>query len=179
MRTATNRWSLFVIVAMTVNFLSGCGTTGVNQTSSNSSATANSKANVNTTNAQTDAARTSATCTPEDDKQIVAQIRILIDGDAALRPHRNHINYSTKICKVTLRGWVDTFENFKKLYDKVSNAGGVRSVDISGFELRPQAPTPTPGGTPVAGAEQCPDGTKRCGELCVPNDEDCTIQTYP
>lgn len=176
MRIATNRWSVLVIVAFTINFLNGCGPQGVNQNSSNSPASANTQANL-----EKAAAPMSATCTPEDDKQIVAQIRILIDGDPILKPQRAHINYSTKICRVTLRGWVDNFDNFKNLYDKVSNAGGVRSVSISGFEIRPQTqtPTPTPGASPGAATENCPMGTKRCGELCIPNDEDCTAQAYP
>lgn len=175
MKTAFNRWSVLLTFALTVSLLSGCGTPGVNQNSSSSPAAANTKANA--ANAETASASLSSTCTPEDDKQIVAQIRILIDGDPALKPHRQHINFSTKICKVTLRGWVDTFENFKKLHDKVSNAGGVRSIDISGFELRPASttPTPTPTGSPGAATEICPAGTQQCGELCIPKGEDCTI----
>ena len=180
MTTATTRWSALVILALSLNFLSGCGTPGVNQNASSSPAASTTQDNGNanaqaSTNSATAGVSRSTTCTPQDDAQIVAQIRILIDGDPALKPHKNHINYSTKICQVTLRGWVDTFDTFKKLYDKVSNAGGVRSIDISGFELRPQMPTPTPGGTPVGPTLTCPEGTKMCGELCIPKDEDCTI----
>mgnify|MGYP000456889091 CR=1 FL=1 len=166
MKAVKFRFGVLVMVALAVNFLNGCGTPGADQNVSNSPSAANTKANTELASAPL-----SATCTAEDDKQIAAQIRILIDGDPALRPHRKHINYSTKICKVTLRGWVDTFDNFKNLYDKVSNAGGVRSVNISGFELRPQAPSPSPG----VGTEKCPDGTKECGELCIPKDENCEI----
>ena len=161
MRMISVQRTLLVIVAGALFLFLGCGPVGNNRSGNNAGAPDTKSNEVGGPKVA------SSTCSAADDKQIVSQIRVMIDDDPALGPHRKHINYSTKYCKVTLRGWVDTWENFQKLYDKINNAGGVRSIDVKHFELRAAAPAP---------ADQCPAGTKPCGELCIPIDVDCTIQ---
>lgn len=157
-----------LLLAAVTNILSSCGVPPGTQNTS-------SVPNVASPGPNSDGATIAAAgkCKKADDEAIKEQIRESIDSDPDLVLHRRHINFSTKVCRVTLRGWVDTFPKFRKLYYIVSNAGGVRSVDISGFELRPPGTTPTP--TPMLTTLQCPSPLKKCVELCIPEDEDCTI----
>lgn len=165
MRTRKIMMTLTLLFATSATFLSGCGAPAANNTTGNQNA-AKATGNANTA-ANTTAEKASSTCTPQDDRQIEAQIRVLIDGDPVLYAHRGHINFATTICEVKLRGWIDTYPNFQNLYAKVKNAGGVRSIDIANFRIVGAAEKPI--------KENCTGGTVQCGELCIPSEERCTI----
>ncbi len=157
----------YVLVCAVIAVISiGCGPTAGNQ---NNSGNRNTDVKSNSSNAQVkteaNAEIMSTTCTAADDTQIERQIRVLIEEDPILRPHNRRINVDSKYCVVKLYGYVDTWPKFKLLYEKVSNADGVRKVDIANFDIR--------AGT--AASEQCQSPLKQCGELCVPPETDCTI----
>jgi hypothetical protein len=145
-------------------FMAGCGPQPTNQNTNanrNAAMANNSSVAIDPTS---DAAKSmAATCTAEDDRQIEKQIWILIESDPSLKTQTSHINVYSKYCTVRLDGWVATFDDFKKLYDFVYNAPGVRKISITTFRVGRQ-PEQT----------ECPAPNHVCGELCLPEDVVCT-----
>ncbi|MEQ1921010.1 MAG: hypothetical protein ABL952_00745 [Pyrinomonadaceae bacterium] len=162
--------SAILLLVISAVFMAGCGAPAANngagnQNAANAAANSNAAANTGATKAA------AAVCTPADDTLIETQIRILIDASPPLFAQRRYINFDSKYCVVKLQGRLNTFDDFKNLYDRVSNVDGVRKVDISGITRVTPMPSPTPG----AGAEECVGETKKCGELCIPKADDCNI----
>ncbi len=121
---------------------------------------------VNASNS-TPGTKVATTCTESDDKQIEQAIRISINEDADLRRQFKHINYDSKFCEIRLHGWIDTWANFKKLHERINGVDGVGKIHLLKFDVRSTS----------AAVEECRPPFKKCGELCIPEDDDCNIIT--
>ena len=115
-------------------------------------------------------AKTSVTPSPEPaqrgcrattDAEIVSAINEKIKADRRFNDQWQHINVSSRERVVTLRGWVEGRVQVRALERYARTTRCVRKVTS---KLRPYLST--------AG---CLPGQKRCGDLCIPQDEDCNI----
>jgi hypothetical protein len=104
-----------------------------------------------------------------DDNTVKGQIANLL-ADKAYDSERRHINYFSKSCQVTLQGWVSTQDLWNKLVNDVKALRGVTGVNTTNFYTNaasyPWKPTPGVG---------CPPGYKQCGDMCIPEGDDCNI----
>ena len=101
-------------------------------------------------------------CRATTDAEIVAAIHEKIKADRRFNDQWQHINVSSRDRVVKLRGWVEGRAQVRALTRYASTTRCVRRVINK--NLRHFLST--------AG---CLPGQKRCGDLCIPQDEDCNI----
>jgi len=110
-------------------------------------------------------------CDTVTDVQLVAAIYAKIKADKALAPQVSHINIVAINRAVKLQGWTDTRKDYDKVLQFVSEINCIRLVNLNIFE-----PVPPPPDSPmriISGG--CAAGTKRCGDVCIPEGDSCGI----
>jgi hypothetical protein len=110
-----------------------------------------------------------ATPTPSpaacDDAQVKKDVGDAFKAQSDIWAERKTINYFSKGCVVHLQGWVLTLALYQKVIGVASKVNGVKGLDVSKFAL-------TVGNQPGA----CPADMKPCGDICIPNEDQCNIE---
>lgn len=128
----------------------------------------NQNSNTNTqTNSGTKPAKV---CDASTDTAIESAFGVKLKEDADLTNQLKQINYFSKDCVLTLRGWTNGFKNFKKVYKHASTTADVTQVNIDNFGIDTSEVKLR---DPVDG--MCPSGMKACGDFCIPDYEKCSI----
>lgn len=113
----------------------------------------------------------SSPCDSVTDEQLVAEITAAIKADKKLAPQMPHINVASVYRAVKLHGWTDTKEDYDKVYEIVATTKCVKLINVNLFEKTPPPANsplrPQPGG--------CGPGMKACGDICIPDNEICSI----
>lgn len=109
-------------------------------------------------------------CDTVTDAQIVAEVYSRIKADKGLASQVGHINVVSINRAVKLQGWADTLRDYEKVVDIVHETRCVRLVNVNLFEPQP----PPPGGL-MRGGASCSTGLKRCGDICIPDGDVCSI----
>ncbi len=110
-------------------------------------------------------------CDSTTDAYLVMEITAAIKADSKLAPQMSHINVSSVYRAVKLYGWTDTRDDYDKVYSIVSNTKCVKLINVNLFEK-----TPPPANSPLRPqAGGCGPGTKACGDICIPDNEICSI----
>lgn len=105
-------------------------------------------------------------CRGTTDAEIVSAIHEKIKADRRFDDQWRHINVTSRNRVVSLRGWVEGRTQVRAVTRYASATRCVRRVINK--NLRHFLST--------AG---CLPGQKRCGDICIPQDEDCNIITQP
>lgn len=104
-------------------------------------------------------------CSKTTDEDIAAAIMSKISADKILSDQRSHINISVKNKAVKIQGWVKNTKDYQKVVDYAMEAPCVRVVNVNDFEDK----------APEIRKRGCVDGTKPCGDICIPVKDKCNI----
>lgn len=150
------------LVTVLISFLAaGCGPSANNGTN-----TPGSNANSNANSASPAPTPAIVTCTPIQNRAIIAYIGNGVANDPDLSGISSQINWDAIDCKAYLTGWTDTIQKFKKLEKYALNAPSVVTMENEKLWLA-KGDTTTPNG----GA--CADGWLPCGDICIPPGQTC------
>ena len=134
-------------------WLSGCGSVGSNTSSGNGNSNS-----ANGVNSNANAGLTPPSC---DDNQVDKAILAGVNADPLLKSRIPHLNAYSYNCVVSLMGYTDTLDLFKRFYKIASDTPNVRKVVIDGLYIdKADDPNKPTGGL-------CPSGMTLCGEICV------------
>lgn len=98
-------------------------------------------------------------CSKTTDEEIVAAIQTNLS--AKYSSQMNHINIHVKNGEVIIQGWTPNKKDRKEIEKIVKKTKCVKKV-TNNLKIG------TDGG--------CTNGTKPCGEICIPNDQTCNIK---
>lgn len=111
------------------------------------------------------------TCESKDeaaDAQIVETIYSKIEGNSKIADQASHINVVSCNAVVKLQGWVNSEDDYNKVYDYAFKTEGVKMVNANGL-AKEEPSNAAPGGT-------CLPGTKPCSDICIPSNDVCNIK---
>ena len=134
----------------------GCGPAATNAPNTNSASNGNSVAPMTTP--------TPVACTERQNQAIIAAITDGVNAD--LSGIKLKINWDAKDCKVYLTGYTETIQNFKTLEKYSLGAPAVVTMDNQKlWLLKGETEKPDP--------EACADGWTKCGDICIPPQQQC------
>ena len=136
-------------------WLSGCGPVASNTPSGNG--------NSNSANGVNSNANSSPTLLTCDDAQVIKDILAGVNADPYLKLRLGHLNAYSYNCVVSLMGYTDTLDLFKKFYKIASDAPNVRKVEINQLYIDKDSDPNRPDAL-----GKCGSGMTLCGEICVP-----------
>lgn len=106
-------------------------------------------------------------CDPVVNKQIITDLVNAYSNDSVIQPQMKHFNATSVNCVVTLYGYAEP----TPVFDKVITVTRAASKSIQGLNILNFYDTPKIASHgPNCG---CPGGTHACGDICIPDGEDC------
>lgn len=114
-----------------------------------------------------------AQCEKVTDSQIVSSIYGRIRAEKELAAQIAHINIGSVNQAVKIQGWTANKDDYNTIVGIGSDADCVRVVNVNDFNDVP----------PVDDSSQralnrCSNGTKACGDICIPEGDACNITGF-
>lgn len=108
-------------------------------------------------------------CKTVTDADLVNSLYNSIEQNSSLKPQLGQINITSTYKAIKIRGWVKNSKDYQKVIDLAIDTACVNLVNVNNFEdSEPADEFKSAGG--------CSGGTKPCGDICIPENEVCSIK---
>jgi hypothetical protein len=106
--------------------------------------------------------------TPESNQAIVDSVYEKIKANKSLAGQISHINVTSTNLAVKIEGWADSKKDYDKVVEYALAAPCARVVNVNNFQEEKPSENLMP--------SSCAPGTKQCGDICIPDNDICSIK---